>query len=426
MTEQEQVPTKNKNAPPGMKQKLPPGIEWADNKYRVRVTVNYKTYMVGAFTQLGHAKAALVEARSEIARGVFIPPRERRRLMREGQAPKPVDPRTVTDLLEEWLEHLERQGLKLGTIYTYERHVKANLLPEFGERAAATITPQEMSTWLDALEADKGIKAAAPIHLTVAALFRFAAGDSKELPRNFQPYVLASPVPPVNARRYRRQASQIEVNRAPISAAEIAEIAAGMPPREQLGIMLAGYCALRIGEVLALRRRNITKDSAGYWLTVEKQIQARGSGVREESPKSAAGIRTIPIPPVIVEDVERHLSEYVAAAPSSPLFPRHPGLDEFHNPNTFRKHFNASIAALNDRRAKMNATLPAAERVELIENFTFHGLRHTALTRLGQAGATTAELKAYAGHSDGDSVAKYQHAERSRLVTLASKLGETK
>ena len=58
-----------------------------------------------------------------------------------------------------------------------------------------------------------------------------------------------------------------------------------------------------------------------------------------------------------------------------------------------------------------------------MDNFTWHGLRHTALTRLGQAGATTAELKAYAGHSDGKSVEVYQHAERRRLVALTAELG---
>ena len=58
-----------------------------------------------------------------------------------------------------------------------------------------------------------------------------------------------------------------------------------------------------------------------------------------------------------------------------------------------------------------------------VEDFTFHGLRHTALTRLGQAGATTAELRAYAGHSDSKSVEIYQHAERGRLAALADKMG---
>lgn len=402
-----------------MAAKLPKGIDLLPSgRYRARVFQHSKFYSLGAFRTIGDAKAARAIALSEIARGVFVDPRIRRaEALLNVKAKKVTDSRTVRDLADEWLQHLERQGLKLGTTYTYRRHLEANLLPVFGERVPSTLTPDEMNHWLQTLEHTKGLKAAAPIHLTVAALFKFAAGDSKDLPTNYVPYVLASPVPPLNAARLRRQAPAVEVNRKPITNSEIQEIADGMPVETRLVVLLAGYCALRIGEVLALRRKHITKDGAGYWLTVEKQLQARGSGVREESPKTTAGLRTIPIPPAIVEDVEAHLNTFVGPRPDAVVFPRHEGRQEFHNPNTVRKQFNKSIEAMNVRRVEAD---PGAD---VLEAFTFHGLRHTALTRLGQAGATTAELKAYAGHSDSDSVAKYQHAERSRLAALATKLG---
>ncbi|MEB5273738.1 tyrosine-type recombinase/integrase, partial [Pseudomonas aeruginosa] len=59
---------------------------------------------------------------------------------------------------------------------------------------------------------------------------------------------------------------------------------------------------------------------------------------------------------------------------------------------------------------------------EPLGRFTFHGLRHTGLTRLGQSGATEAELMAFAGHSDPKAVRIYQHAERNRLAALADRM----
>lgn len=55
-----------------------------------------------------------------------------------------------------------------------------------------------------------------------------------------------------------------------------------------------------------------------------------------------------------------------------------------------------------------------------LEGFVFHGLRHTALTNLGRAGATLADLMEFAGHSDVKSVMKYQHTGKDRLAQLTA------
>ena len=400
--------------------KLPRGIDRNRKGYRARIGVDGIQHTLGTFQTIGDARAALDIARAEKARGIFEPPSIKRARLKaereERRAQAEADTRTVRELSETWLSWLRDNGLKVGTVYTYERHLESHFLPEFGDVPVAEVTALELSAWLDRLEASHlGIDGAARIHRDVFAMFKFATGDAAELPRGFEPWLLASPVPPLAARKFRRKNRPIERNREVINPDHLARLAALMPEADRMIVTLSGWAALRLGEVLALRRRHITTDNNGVtWVQVAAQVQARGSGVREEAPKSEAGRRVIPVPANIAGDVERHLREHVDADPEALLFPRAGGGNRLHNPNTVGKRFRAALDSLN--------TELSAEGHPTLENFTFHGLRHTALTRLGQAGATLAELKAYAGHADSKSVEIYQHAERHRLASLVGGL----
>lgn len=403
------------------RRKLPKGITRnPGGMYRARLSVDGVQHSLGTFATIGDARAALDIARAEKVRDTFVPPPVKRaqlkaeREARRAQAA--AEARTVRELADGWLSWQESRGLKLGSIYTYRRHLESRFLPAFGDRPVSEVTALDLNAWLDELERTKGPDAAARVHRDVSALFKWATGDVPDLPRSFTPWLLTSPVPPLAARRLRRPNLPTR-NRETLADAELSRLADLMPPSDRLAVLLSGWAALRIGEVLALRRRHVTSDADGTrWVRVESQVQARGSGVREDTPKSAAGFRDVPVPAVIVADLDSHLAEHAAPGPDGLLFPRVGGGSRLNNPNTIRKRFNAALADLNAERAR-DGHAP-------IERFTWHGLRHTALTRLGQAGATTAELKAYAGHSDGKSVEVYQHAERRRLASLAASMGK--
>lgn len=401
--------------------KLPRGISLIGKSYRARLYVDGVQHSLGMFQTIGDARAALDIARAEKARGTFEPPSVRRKRQKaESEARKAQafgDTRTVRELSEAWLSWLEASGLKIGTVYTYRRHLEAHFLPQFGDRAVSEVTALEISDWLDRMEAGPlSIDGTARIHRDVAAMFKFSTGDAADLPRGFEPWLLTSPVPPLAARKFRRKNRPVERNRDVIAPDDLTRLADLMPPADRLAVLLAGWAGLRLGEVLALRRRHITTDNNGTtWLQVAAQVQARGSGVREEAPKSEAGRRVIPVPSVIVADLEAHLKAHTGPEAEALLFPRAGGGNRLHNPNTVGKRFRAA-------RDGLNAAMVAEGRPPL-ENFTFHGLRHTALTRLGQQGATLAELKAYAGHSDVKAVEIYQHAERRRLASLTAAMG---
>lgn len=412
----------------GTGRKLPRGVNIdRTGGYRARIFVDGVQHSLGTFQTIGDARAALDIARSEKARGTFVSPAEKRRHHKTAAEERKVkalaDSRTVREMFEAWQAWQERRGLKLGTRYTYARHLEAHFLPEYGEQSISAVTPEALAEWLDNMEQRHGIKTTAQIHQTVAALFKWSTGDAPDLPITFKPWLIASPVPPLAASRLRRAQRGNERDQTTATAEDIAALANNMPASERLAVLLAGWCGLRLGEVLGLRRRHVlvfgTGEKAVHWIKVETQVQARGSGVREETPKTSAGVRSVPVPPHIVPELTAHLEKHAADGRDGLLFPRKGDPLTFHNPNTVRKHFNAALAAVNAPR------IAGDDDRDPLEHFTFHGLRHSALTRLGQAGATTAELKAYAGHSDGASVERYQHAERSRLAALAGVLSTT-
>ncbi len=396
--------------------KLPRGITLnPSGRYRVKLYAQDREFSLGTFAALADAKAALAVAQGEVARGTFIPPAERRRALKAeaeaASARTAAEARTVRQLADAFLAWKEGAGLAWGSVYTYRRHLEGHFLPEFGDRAVGAVTAADLNAWLDRLEFDHGASVAPEVHGTVTALFKFAAGQARDLPRGFAPWIAASPVPALTRSR-RREHREVTI----LSPSELARLSELMTyPEDRALILTAGWCALRIGEALALRRRHVVTDDAGrLMLRIETQVQARGRGIYEAPPKSEAGRRTIYVPALAREALTAHLAQHVGATAEALLFPRRGGGNRLNNPNTIGKRLKSAVDLLNREREDAGA--------EPLGRFTFHGLRHTGLTRMGQQGATEAELMAFAGHSDPKAVRIYQHAERNRLAALADRM----
>lgn len=401
------------------KRNLPNGIDLRTNgQYRARISYNGQTYSIGHFYTIGDAQAALDIARGEKARGTFIPPPVRRAQIKAKQketiAEHASATRTVSDLAESWLDWLEKMGRSIGTIYTYRRRLEQTFLPSLGDWPVQMITVDDITRWYTALVKSNGQGVAKQHYRTVDALFRYGTGQTRDLPRAFKPWLSESPVDVPGAKMSKSTRRKDDVV---ATVKEIEAIADNMPDHERLGVLFGGWCGLRIGEVLGLRRRDISTDNQGnMWLSVNEQVQARGSGVRLDPPKSEAGYRDVPIPSALAETVKAHLKSYVGRAGESFLFPRHQTGNTPHHPNTFRGHFNTA------RDTVIAETKPKPEH---LDDMTFHSLRHSCLTRLGQAGATLSDLMAFAGHSDVDSVLIYQHSPKARLHALSEQLSTT-
>ncbi len=185
------------------------------------------------------------------------------------------------------------------------------------------------------------------------------------------------------------------------SIAQVCELADAIDARYRLMILLATFCRLRLGELLALRRERV--DVLHRRVIVSEQGQELADGTRHYGPpKTAAGVRTVALPPHLVPVVEDHLQHWVGPAPADFLFT---------GPNS---------AALY--RATFNAAWDRSCRAVGMAGFHFHDLRHTGNTLAAGTGASTKELMSRMGHASARAALLYQHASSERDVVIAERL----
>ena len=178
-----------------------------------------------------------------------------------------------------------------------------------------------------------------------------------------------------------------------LSPESLAAIVAAMPEKWHLPVRVAFGAHLRVGELVALQRG----DYANGALRVERQhIYVRGRSIATATKTGEA--RTVTLPPSIAAEVEAYLAS-TTGFPKSPLFPRQDG-----EPIT--------------GNALGHAWRKAARGIGLGQ-FHVHDLRHAGLTLAAQAGGTTRELMARAGHRTARAALIYQHAAEERNAVLA-------
>jgi integrase len=103
------------------------------------------------------------------------------------------------------------------------------------------------------------------------------------------------------------------------SLAEVHALTAAMPERLRLVVLLATWCQLRRGELLGLRRRDV--DTLHENLTIEgsRTFTRKGRSVVKGS-KSAAGRRTLAIPPNVLVPIQDHLERLTSPSPDAFVF----------------------------------------------------------------------------------------------------------
>jgi integrase len=178
----------------------------------------------------------------------------------------------------------------------------------------------------------------------------------------------------------------------------VLKLAGEIGPRFRALVLLAGFGGLRLGELLALRRRHIDLDAGT--VTVDEQIVSLEGGRRlVTDPKSDAERRTVALPQLVIDALGEHLDRRGDEDPDALLFPAE---DSGPLPaTTLYKHW---------RRARH---LVGRDDLHL------HDLRHVAGTLAAWTGATERELMARLGHANPAAARRYQHAAKDRDRAIA-------
>jgi integrase len=353
-------------------------------RYQVRFTAPNGSYVTAprTFAARIDAEAWLADRRREIDTKAYNPAAM-------------IKPARVTfgDYAATWLanRHVAGRPIKARTREHYTAILEAHLLPTFGARPLAAITPADVREWHATTLVDKPTMRSHAYSL-LRTVFTSAVADE---------LVDANPCRIVGAGRTSRV-----VKIKPASVEELAVLTAAMPERLALMVTLGSWCALRFGETVELRRGDIDLS--------DEVIRIRRAAVRTKgaytitTPKSDAGIRDVHIPPHIVPLIEDHLSRHVGAGRDALVFGAESG--GHLQPSTLARHWYRSRAAAgrNDLR--------------------WHDLRHSGAVLAAATGATLAELMQRLGHSTPQAAMRYQHVAAGRgreVAALMSKLADT-
>jgi integrase len=353
-------------------------------RYQVRFTTPDGGYVTApqTFAARIDAEAWLADRRREIDTGAYNP----------AATAKPGKV-TFGDYAAGWLanRHVAGRPIKARTREHYTAILEAHLLPTFGARPLAGITPKDVRDWHAATLTDRPTMRAHAYSL-LRTIFTSAVADE---------LVDANPCRIVGAGRSKRV-----VKIQPASPSELAALTAAMPARLALMVTLASWTALRFGEAVELRRGDI--DLSDEVIRIRRAAVRTRSGYTITSPKSDAGVRDVDIPPHIIPLIEDHLSKYVGAGRDSLVFGGQGG--GHLQPSTLTRHWYKARAA--------------AGRPDL----RWHDLRHSGAVLAAATGATLAELMARLGHSTPQAAMRYQHVAAGRgreVAALMSKLADT-
>lgn len=357
--------------------KLPSG------RFQVRYTVNGVRYTApSTFAARIDAEAFIVAKRRDIDREVWSAD--------DDEKPTPV---TFGAYAARWLAERQVAGrpLKARTREHYQSLLDDHLLPAFGARQVAAIKPKDVRDWYSATLVDRPTLRSHAYSL-LRTIMNSAVADE---------IIDANPCRITGAGRAKR-AKKIR----PASLDELATATNAMPERLRLMVTLASWCALRFGETIELRRKDV--DLAEGVIRVRRAaVRTNGGQFAVTTPKSDAGVRDVAIPPHVLPQVEDHLVRFVDRSRDALLFPSEAG--GHIQPSTLYRHWYKARAAAGR------------------EDLRWHDLRHSGAVLAAATGATLAELMARLGHSTPQAAMRYQHAAQGRdkkIAALLSKIAE--
>lgn len=318
------------------------------------------------------AQDALDEARAAIKGGTFVA---------AGDVP------TFAEVAEQWFAN--KKGLRPNTVEQYRTHLDNHLLPELGRLRLNQIDVDRIERMRDTLLADAAKHVGAPtvnkLLTTAAAIFKFAvkrkrcASNPAQLADRLQISEELTDEDGVVHRVGTRPVTDEDI----LTPEEIQKLLkhakAGLP---YTLLLTAAATGARHNELLALRWQDIDFDSGAIQIRRSltwAKVEAGGREPKFYPPKTRAGRRRIPAPPVLVQALRRYYLQSRSKAPGDLVFQTREG------------------RAMHHRTVRRDVLERTRKRAEL-RAFTMHSLRHTFASSLLQAGASITEVQKYMGH----------------------------
>lgn len=282
---------------------------------------------------------------------------------------------TVKDLSYEWLL-VNRNRLKPSSVQRYQGFLKNHIEPVLGTVSVLYLTTVSIHQFAqNRLEAGLAPQSVNAILTVLHSILKYGH-------RQYQ-----LPLPEViylsSVKKEMRVLSRAEQKQLVNYLLQDTDIC-------KLGVMVALYTGVRIGELCALKWEDIEADRITVRRTVQRLKKEGGSGTElfVGTPKTSTSLRTIPIPSFLTEQInafqktELAQDYFLASQPNEIIEPR--------------------VMQYRFKRYLKDAGIPTAN---------FHALRHTFATRCVESGFEIKTLSEILGHSNVQTTLnKYVHS----------------
>ncbi len=359
------------------------------------------------------ARTWLAGMHTTIARGEWTPPSTVAARRRAEAAAEKARSIGFSEYANQWIATVRTEPKKngkrraLGTVRSYKGKIDGYLVPEFGDLPIRELNLERiraLTARLDSIPSPLNPKSkfngvTRPVLTVLMMILRQAARDG-----------LIAAAPAVSLPRQETVVKDVDagVDDDVATPDQVEALYEATPKQLAIMVLLAAWCQLRRAECLGLQRRDIEwLDDGGAILNVRRQLSANTGDYSNEL-KSEAGKRSLAVPRLMLDRLEAHLRDYVAAEAKAPLVPA---------------NVRGSVPLSNTRWGYI--WMDSRDAVAgLPPRFRFHDLRHAGLTIFAQEGATLAELMRRGGHSDIRVVLRYQHATLARDRELADRMSD--
>ena len=253
---------------------------------------------------------------------------------------------------------------KPGTVDTYQRHLRNHINPAFGGLGLAAIRATTVQQWVKDLQAVKGLapRTIETIYGIFSSIMRGAVRDG---------YLRKSPCIDIRLPDIAPTVVQL------LSPAQVVALAAAMPERYGLLVLLGAGAGLRQGEASGLALDRV--DQTTGMITVNQQVVVVDRRPVLASPKTPASVRDVPMPGFLLDAILKHVERFSLGTGDVLCRTAQGTLLR-------RDYFNKRVWK------------PAITAAELPSGTTFHDLRHTFASTALAEGVPISEVSRWLGH----------------------------
>ncbi|MGE2835124.1 tyrosine-type recombinase/integrase [Mycobacterium sp. SMC-4] len=336
-------------------------------------------YATHTYDNRTDAEGWLASERKLIELGEWSPPESRAAL-------KAVAGITFGEYAEQWLK---QRDLTPKTHALYRQLLDSRILPTFGNQILRAITPATVRAWWVGLGKDTPTRNTHAYQL-LKAIFNTAVADKAASENPCQ--IKAAGKPP--------KARDVK----PLTPAELVKVAASVPEAYRVAVPVAAWCGLRFGELIELRRKDVSDVDGRMVLKVRRAATRVENKLEVGRPKTDAGIRDVTVPPHVADELREHMKKHTGRGPEAFLFTTTRG--QRLSTTAFTKAVKRGFAGVGKPDMRV------------------HDLRHVGATLAAQAGATTKELMSRLGHTTPGMAMRYQIAAQERDAKIADAMSK--